>query len=76
MHSARSVFIATESYEKIHQALFHNMRTSRDAKYFNGNSRFYKRENSERWKGPGTTIGQDGQQVLVKYGSICLCTFM
>ena len=25
--------------------------------------------NKRKWKGPGKVLGQDGQQVLVKYGS-------
>ena len=42
-----------------------------------GDSVFYKRNNSNEWKGPGTVIGQDGQQVLVKHGSnICTCSSM
>ena len=30
---------------------------------------FYKRENTEQWHDPGTVIGQDGKQILVKHGS-------
>ena len=36
----------------------------------NGNSVYYKRENEKIWRGPGTVIGRDGKQVLVKHGSI------
>ena len=69
MHSARKAFIAAEASEKIRRALRHNVRTTGDVKYFTGDLVFYKRNNSEKWKGPGTVIGQDGQQVLVKHGS-------
>ena len=47
-----------------------NVGTSGDVKYYTGDSAFYKRKYSERWKGLGTVIGQDGQQVLVKHRSI------
>ena len=30
---------------------------------------YFKRLNETRWRGPGTVLGQDGQQILVKYGS-------
>ena len=29
---------------------------------------FFKRQDNKRWHGPGTIIGQDGKQVLVKNG--------
>ena len=31
---------------------------------------YYKRNDSKKWKGPGTVIGQDSQQVLIKHGGI------
>ena len=37
-------------------------------KYFTGDIDNYKRSNGNKWKGVGTVIGQDGQQVLVKHG--------
>ena len=37
-------------------------------KYFTGDIVYHKRNNSNEWKGQGTVIGQDGQQVLVKHG--------
>ena len=36
--------------------------------FLNGDSVYIKREDSNEWKGPCTVIGQDGQQVLVKFG--------
>ena len=70
MHSARKAFVAAETSEKIRRALRHNIRTSCEVKYFTGDSVFYKRNKCDRWKGPGKVIGQDGQQVLVKHGSV------
>lgn len=70
MHSARKAFIASEASEKIRRALRHNVGKSVDMKYVTGDSVYYKRKDSGKWKGPGTVIGQDGQQVLVKHGSV------
>ena len=30
---------------------------------------FYKKEKSDKWKGPGKVIGTDSQDILVKHGS-------
>ena len=46
----------------------HNIRTSNDQKYFSGDSVYFKRLNERKWRGPGKVLGQDGQQILVKYG--------
>ena len=70
MHSARKAFIASEASEKIRRALRHNVGKSVDVKYITGDSVYYKRKDDAKWKGPGTVIGQDGQQVLVKHGSV------
>ena len=32
-----------------------------------GDSAYFKRASDKRWKGPRKVLGQDGQQVLVKY---------
>ena len=69
MHSARKVFIKSESDEKIRRALRHQTRTSGDTKSLTGNTVFHKRNNNTEWKGPGTVIDQDGQQVRVKHGT-------
>ena len=70
IHSARRAFIASESSEKIRRALRYNIRTSGDVKYYTGDKVYYKRLNSQQWKGPATVLGQDGQQVLVKHGGV------
>ena len=30
----------------------------------------YKRNNSDKWHGPGTVIGKDGKQILVRHGGV------
>ena len=70
LHKAREAFIRSESSEKVRRALRHNVRTSADVRYVNGDSVYYKRINDKKWKGPAKVLGQDGQQVLVKHGGV------
>ena len=69
VHSACKEFIKNESCEKLRRAMWHNIRTSQDTKYYSGDLVYYKQKDNNYWKGPGTVIGQDGQQVLVKHSS-------
>ena len=48
----------------------HNVRFSCGAKFFSGDSVYYKRNDNKRWRGPGKALGQDGQQILIKHDSI------
>ena len=68
MHATHQAFTKSESAEKLRRALRHQTHIYSDVKYFTGNIVYYKRNNSNEWKGPGTVIGQDGEQVLVKHG--------
>ena len=68
LHKAREAFIQAENSSKIKRALSHNIRSSGDVKYINGDSVYYKRLNNHGWHGPAKVLGQDGQQVLVKHG--------
>ena len=69
IQEARKAFIHSESSEKLKRALRHNTRSCNDLKVYSGDSVYYKRNNSKRWKGPGIVLGQDGQQILIKHGS-------
>ena len=69
MHSARKEFIKNELHEKLKRAMQHNIRTSQDTKYYSDDLVYYKQKDNNYWKGPGTVIGQDRQQVLVKHSS-------
>ena len=73
MHAARKVFFESEASEMVRRALRSNVRSSGETKYLTGNILFYKSNNCSHWKGPGTVIGQEGQQVLVKHGNIYVC---
>ena len=69
LHKAREAFIQSENSERIRRALSHNIRTYSDHKYLTGDSVYFKRANEKRWRGPGKVLGQDGQQILIKYGA-------
>ena len=73
MHAARKAFVENESNEKIRRALRHNIHTSGDTKYFTGDMVYFKSDDCPKWRGPGTVLGQDNQQVLVKHDSIYVC---
>ena len=65
MRAARKAFIEAESSKKIKIALSHNIRTSCEEHYEKGDKVFFKRNDSKRWYGPGTVIGQDGKQIII-----------
>ena len=65
----QDAFIQNESAEKLQEAVRYQVRSSGDTKYFTGDAVYYK-QNDDAWKGPGTVIGQEGNQILVKHGSV------
>ena len=68
LHAARRAFAKAESSERIRRALRHNVRVAETA-FQNGEKVFYKRDDSNRWRGPGKVIGQDGKIVFIRHGS-------
>ena len=69
MRSASKAFVTSESSEKLIRALKHNLRTYQDAIFVTGDTVYYKRRDSKKWKGQGKVIGVDSQQTLIKHGS-------
>ena len=69
MHAARKGFIECEASEKLRRAVHHQVRTSITDLYKNGDLVLYKRNESDRWLGPGAVIGWEHKQVLVKHGA-------
>ena len=67
--SARIAHVQSESSERVRRALNKNIRTSGDIKYVNGDSVYFRKNKENKWKGPASVIGQDGQLVLVKLQS-------
>ena len=70
LHRAREAFIQQEALEKIRRALRHQIRQSGDLKFVCGDIVYNKRNDSSEWKGPGTVLGQEGQQILFKHGEV------
>ena len=66
---ARIAHVQAESSERIRRALNKNIRSSGDIKYINGDSVYFRRNQDNKWKGPATVIGQDGQLVLIRLQS-------
>ena len=61
MFAAREAFIESECSEKIKRALRHKVRTCNEAFFENGDKVFYKRNDNQRWRGPGIVIGQENK---------------
>lgn len=72
LHAARRAFTQAESSERLKRALCHNVRESDPGDMHYGDEVFYKRLDSPEWRGPGTIIGKDGKQFLVKHGGMCV----
>jgi hypothetical protein len=73
-HEARKSFIEAESSEKIRRALRHNSRESTSKIFEAGEKVYYKRIDSEIWRGPAVVIGRDSHQVVLKHGGIFIRT--
>ena len=69
MNAARRDFIRNESDEKVRRALLRQVRDDNPQKFDVGDSIFYKRNESDQWRGPARVIGRDGKQILVRHGS-------
>ena len=70
LYSARKQQMAVEADEKIKRALSHNTRDVYSKKIEPKDKVFYKREASDRWKGPAVVIGIDGKVVFLRQGGI------
>lgn len=69
LHSARSAFTKSECSERIKRALRKQTRPS-GIRYHTGDKVYYKRNESNEWKGPGVVIGQDGAVIFIRHGGI------
>ena len=70
MHSSRVDYMRVESNARLQRAMRHNIRESDALDVENGDEVYYKRNDSNEWRGPGVVIGRDGKQVLVKHGGV------
>ena len=72
MCAARAAFIKLEACEKLRRAIRAKTRTATSLIYEPGDLVYFKQENSNLWKGPGTVKGTEKKQILVKYGGTYL----
>lgn len=68
MNAARQNFLKSESEEKVKRALRRNVSGAVDHKYFDGDRVYIKKRKQNMWSGPGTVVGQEYQQILVRIG--------
>ena len=68
LHSARQLFIQSESDERIRRALRHKIRACNE-QYEKGVEVFYKKDSNPLWLGPAKVVAQDGKLVFVRHGN-------
>ena len=68
LHAARHVYIKSESDERIRRALQHPVRAT-EVEFNQGGKVFYKKDDSNRWRGLGSIIGVDEKVAFIKHGS-------
>ena len=72
MRSARMNFVKIECDAKLQRALASNVRETNSVDVGVGEEVYYKRQDSNEWKGPGVVIGRDGKTIFVKHGGVYL----
>ena len=68
MHAPRKAFVEAVSNEKLRRALKSKARVTTGLVYDLGDLVYYKRKDSDKWKGPGKVIGKENKKILVKHG--------
>ena len=69
MRKAREEFVKAESSNKIKRALRSQVRTCNYVYLDNGTKVYFKRNNVDRWHGPGLVIGRDSQCLIIKHAN-------
>lgn len=72
IYSARKNHAAKDADERIRRALLHKTRDVKSKNLSQGDKAFYKRNESNEWKGPGTIIGIDGNVVFIRHGGMVI----
>ena len=69
---AKAEFVKFDSCEKIRRALRHNVRKTLIEDLKIGDEVYYKRNNSQEWRGPAKVVFIDGKVVEVRHGGVNL----
>ena len=67
LHASKEAFVKAECSETIRRA-WHKQIHSSPREFSPGDKIYYKRPDCQKWKGPGTIIGQDGPVVFERHG--------
>ena len=77
MHECRKIYTHMESAERLRRALRSNVRTYTENEINAGDLVYFKRKDSDRWRGPAKVVGVDGKTCILKHGgytvSVHLC---
>ncbi len=68
--AARKAFVEAEASDKIKRALARKTRPATSLIFETGDKVFYKRNDSDKWKGPATVIGKEKHQIFIKHGGV------
>ena len=68
MNESRKIFTQLESSERLRRALRHNVRTYVERDVKPGDWVYFKRNDSERWRGKAKVMYVDGKTVHLKHG--------
>ena len=74
--AARKAFVEAESSDKLKTALGRKIRPATSVIYEVGDKVYYKRRQSDKWRGPPSITGKEKHQVFVKHGSIYICVLI
>ena len=68
MNESRKAFTEAESSERLRRALRHNVRTYTERDIKSGDWVYYKRNDSERWRGKAKVMFVDNKLVFLRHG--------
>ena len=73
-HEVRKAFVECESSEKIRRAQRYNARNTSTLEFQPREKVYYKRKDSDYWRGPSEVIGKDSNQIILKHGGLFVRT--
>ena len=68
LNTSRRAFLESESSNRVKKALKSKIYADKDVNFEYGQSVYYKMDNENRWRGPGTVTGIDRSVIFVRHG--------